>query len=111
MHAKRTESRSRNLRRIGLAASVWIAIGLLLAACGGSSTSELASQVKDDIQRTLLEDPETRDLRVLNIEMVRETNRVYRGFVDLGRLGDPERERMKLRVTTDGDAFLWESEP
>lgn len=99
------------MRATSRAAAIWLGVLLTIAGCGGPSADQLASEVEADIQRTFAADPETRELRVLNVELVRESDRVYRGFVDLGVLGDPEQERLSLRVTVDGESLLWEIEP
>ena len=85
-------------------------ICIVMAGCGYSN-EQISQNVKSEIQRSLNNSPQYKDycMVVSDVQIVSERHNVYSGIVTV--LHENTSHDIKVKITVDGDRFLWELPP
>lgn len=90
-----------------LLAVTLLAFTMILGGCQ-LSTEDLAEEVRANIEETLKADGSTRHVKVTDFSLVHEDGKRYRGILNTREHG--QKFVYSVRVTYDGERFMWEIE-
>ncbi len=88
-----------------LFATLILAMTLALSGCG-SSTEDLAKEVRASMEETFAQDAATRHIQIKDFTLIHEDGKKYKGLLNTMESG--ERFTYSVEVTYDGSTFMWE---
>ena len=93
-------------RSLFLASFAIILVSLFCISCSrGPSIEILQLKVESSIREEYAKNPETKDIRVIGVELISKGGNEYTGFVDIELNGKTVRK--DLEVIVSGDKMIW----
>lgn len=88
-----------------LLASLTLALSLSLSGCG-TSTEDLAEEVRSNMAETFAQDATTRHIKIKDFTLIHEDGKKYKGLLKTSENGTEF--TYSVDVTYDGSSFIWQ---